>query len=126
MGLIHIKHKGSFTHTDQFFNHALKANYRQILRKYGEKGVQALRDATPRDTGKTADSWNYDIEEKDGKITLFWTNSNENDGVNIAVLLIYGHGLQNGGYVPGNDFVSPAIRPIFEDIANQCWKEVRK
>ena len=124
MGLITFKHKGNFNKTERFFNRALRRDYLNILEKYGQMGVEALRKATPSSSGKTAESWDFGIEEGNGKVTLYWTNSNENNGVNIAILLIYGHALPNGAYVQGNDFVSPALRPIFEQIANQSWKEV--
>ena len=124
MGIISFNHKGNFNKTERFFNRALRRDYLNILSVYGEMGVKALREATPSDSGKTAESWDYGIEKEKGKVTLYWTNSHENDGVNIAILLIYGHGLRNGGYVEGVDFVSPALRPIFEQIANQSWKEV--
>lgn len=122
--MITFKHKGNFNNTEAFFNRVLRKNYRNILAKYGQMGVEALRNATPSSSGKTAESWDYGIEEGKGKVTLYWTNSNENRGVNIAVLLIYGHALPNGGYVQGNDFVTPAMRPIFEKIAEESWKEV--
>ncbi len=124
MGYIKVNHKGNFNKTERFFNRALKRNYLNILAKYGEMGVQALKDATPTSSGKTAESWDFGIERGNGLVTLYWTNSNENNGVNIAILLIYGHALQNGGYVQGNDFVSPALRPIFQRIAQESWKEV--
>lgn len=126
MGLIKIKHKGNFNNAERFFNRVLKREYLNILEKYGQMGVEALRSATPSESGKTADSWDFGIEEGKGTVTLYWTNSNENQGVNIAVLLIYGHGLQNGGYVQGIDFVNPAMRPIFEKIADESWKEVTR
>lgn len=126
MALIKIKHKGNFNNTERFFNRVLKRGYLNILEKYGKAGVDALRNATPSESGKTADSWNFGIEEGNGTVTLYWTNSNENQGVNIAILLIYGHGLQNGSYVQGVDFVNPAMRPIFEKIADESWKEVTK
>lgn len=126
MALIKIKHKGNFNNTERFFNRVLKRGYLNILEKYGKAGVEALRNATPSESGKTADSWNFGIEEGNGTVTLYWTNSNENQGVNIAILLIYGHGLQNGSYVQGVDFVNPAMRPIFEKIADESWKEVTK
>lgn len=126
MGLIKIKHKGNFNNAERFFNRVLKREYLNILEKYGQMGVEALRSATPSESGKTADSWEFGIEEGNGTVTLYWTNSNENQGVNIAVLLIYGHGLQNGGYVQGIDFVNPAMRPIFEKIADESWKEVTR
>ena len=126
MGLIKIKHKGNFNNAERFFNRVLKREYLNILDNYGKMGVDALRQATPSSSGKTADSWNFGIEEGNGTVTLYWTNSNENQGVNIAILLIYGHGLQNGSYVQGIDFVNPAMRPIFEKIADESWKEVTR
>lgn len=126
MALIKIKHKGNFNKAERFFNRVLKRDYLNILEHYGQVGVQALRSATPSESGKTADSWDFGIEEGKGTVTLFWTNSNENKGVNIAILLIYGHGLQNGSYVQGVDFVNPAMRPIFEKIADESWKEVTR
>jgi len=126
MGLIKVKHKGNFNNAERFFNRVLKKEYLNILEKYGQLGVTALSQATPSESGKTADSWDFGIEESKGMVTLYWTNSNENKGVNIAVLLIYGHGLQNGGYVQGIDFVNPAMRPIFEKIADESWKEVTR
>ena len=126
MALIKIKHKGNFNNAERFFNRVLKREYLNILEQYGRTGVDILRNATPSESGKTADSWDFGIEEGKGTVTLYWTNSNENKGVNIAILLIYGHGLQNGSYVQGIDFVNPAMRPIFEKIANESWKEVTK
>lgn len=124
MGLITFNHKGNFNKTEKFFNRVLKRDYLNILSKYGEIGVKALREATPSSSGKTAESWDYGIQKDIGKVTLYWTNSNENKGVNIAILLIYGHALPNGSYVQGIDFVTPALRPIFESIAKESWKEV--
>lgn len=126
MSLIKFNHKGNFNKTERFFNRVLRMNYLNILEKYGEKGVKALREATPVGSGKTAESWDFGIDKGDGVVTLYWTNSNENRGINIAVLLIYGHGLSNGAYVEGVDFVSPAMKPIFEQIANESWKEVTR
>lgn len=124
MGGITFRHKGNFKKAEKFFNRVLKRNYRNILAKYGQMGVDALKEATPSNSGKTAESWDFGIEEGNGKVTLYWTNSNENQGVNIAILLIYGHALRNGSYVEGIDFVTPALRPIFRQIANESWKEV--
>ena len=124
MAWIKFKHKGNFNKTERFLNRVLKQDYMNILAKYGQMGVNALAQATPSDSGKTASSWNFGIERSDGKVTLYWTNSNENDGVNIAILLIYGHALQNGSYIQGIDFIDPVMRPIFTQIANESWKEV--
>ena len=97
-----------------------------VLARYGELGVDILRSATPTESGATADAWNFEIESADGQVTVAWTNSHENEGVNIAILIIYGHGLHNGGYVQGNDFVNPAIRPVMQELADHAWKEVTK
>lgn len=121
-----VKHKGNFSNTEKFFNRVLKKNYLNILDEYGKLGVEALSMNTPADSGETANSWDYGIDKGDGTVTLYWTNNNENQGVNIALLLIYGHGTQNGSYVEGIDFVSPAIQPIFERMANETWDRVVK
>lgn len=126
MGIITVKHKGSFRNTESFFNRALRRDYMKTLRKYGDAGVDLLRQATPVDSGITADSWSYDIEQDDGRVSIVWKNSNENEGINIAILIIYGHGLHNGGYVQGNDFVTPAIRPLLGQMADNVWREVTK
>ena len=124
MAVIKIHHKGNFNGFEKFVNRALKKDYLNILSKYGERGVAALRQATPLESGETANAWNYEIEEGNGYTTLYFTNSNENQGQNIAILLIYGHGLQNGGYVEGNDFVTPALEPVFKELADRAWREV--
>ncbi len=89
-----------------------------------QRGVDALRAATPVESGLTAQSWGYEIEEKNGAIFISWTNSNIVNGVNIAVILQYGHGTGTGGYVSGQDYINPAIKPIFDEIANELWKKV--
>jgi len=122
--MITVKHKGSFNNIEKFFNRVLKRNYLNILSEYAERGVEALRRATPEGSGKTADSWGFEIESGNGITTIWFTNDNINDGVNIAILLIYGHGTRNGGYVEGNDFVTPALEPIFRDLADTMWREV--
>lgn len=99
-------------------------SYKDTLASYGERGVKALAAATPKDTGKTADSWTYSIEEGKGTVSIVWSNTNVNKGLNIAVLLQYGHGTRNGGYVQGRDYINPALRPLFDEIANKAWEEV--
>ncbi len=122
--MITVKQKGSFRSTDNFLKKVLKLDLRSILEKYGREGVSALSAATPLDTGKTADSWNYEITGGNGTYTICWTNSNVNDHVSIALILQYGHGTRNGGYVQGRDYINPALRPIFDKIAENVWKEV--
>lgn len=122
--MISIKSKGSFNKTTKFLHNVLRIDYKLILAKYGKKGVKALSDATPVDSGVTAESWKYDIEETASGPSIIWSNENLNDGVNIAILLQYGHGTRNGGYVVGRDYINPAIQPIFDEMANAVWKEL--
>ena len=97
-----------------------------ILEKYGQRGVEALVIATPKATGKTAASWSYEIKMDDNGATLCWKNANIVDGVPIAVILQYGHGTRNGGYVQGTDYINPVMKPLFDEIAAELWREVRK
>lgn len=122
--VISVKTKGNFQKTDGFLHRLIQHHYREKLIHYGELGVQALKIATPRDTGNTAESWRYEIVEEEGRTALWWCNDNVNDGVPIAILLQYGHGTRNGGYVEGLDYINPALKPIFERMANEIWKEV--
>lgn len=121
-----VTHKGGFKNTERFFNRVMKKEYLNVLEKYGQMGVQALAGNTPAQSGKTADSWDFGIDEGDGKVTIYWTNSNENEGINIVLLLIYGHGTENGYYVEGLNFVDPAIQPIFQQMAEETWREITK
>ena len=123
--MIKIKHRGSFQKTERFFNKMIRRDYLNVIDKYAELGLAVLKEVTPVDSGKTRDSWNYVIEEtKRGYVTVAYTNSNENAGISVVLLLIYGHGTQNGGYVQGEDFVHPAIRPVFHELVDKMWKEV--
>lgn len=122
--MISFVHKGNFKNTEKFFDRIMHRSYKDILASYGERGVKALAAATPKDTGKTADSWTYSIEEGKGTVSIVWSNTNVNKGLNIAVLLQYGHGTRNGGYVQGRDYINPALQPLFDEIANKAWEEV--
>ena len=102
-----------------------RRKYLDALESYGKIGVDALASATPKDTGQTAASWSYEIEQGPGSSKITWKNSNINEGVNIAVILQYGHGTGTGGYVVGRDYKKPAIQPIFDQIADAAWKEVQ-
>ena len=115
---------GSFNKTEQFLKKAYNASKTIDLTKYGEKGVAALQAATPTRTGVTASSWYYKIEKSGSKITLSFLNSNVNRGVPIAIILQYGHGTNNGGWVQGRDYINPALRPVFDEMAQAIWKEV--
>ena len=122
--MINIKVSGSFTTTERFLKRASELDIRNILDKYGQRGVQELRHATPVDSGKTRDLWGYEIEVRKGYQAIYWTNSSENQGVPIAIILQYGHGTGNGGYVKGVDYINPAMKNIFEGIAREAWEEV--
>ena len=122
--MITIKARGDFRKTESFFNRLIKADYLSILSKYGRRGVDALAAATPADSGKTASSWEYQIVDSGDSASIVWSNTNVNKGVNIAVILQYGHGTRNGGYVQGRDYINPAMQPIFDEIANEAWMEV--
>ena len=122
--LIRITNKGDFNNTFRFLNKMSKFQINKILEKYGQMGVEALRSATPIDSGKTAESWGYEISVGKEGATIHWTNTNQNKGVYIAVILQYGHGTGTGGYVQGIDYINPAIRPVFDKIAEEAWMEV--
>ena len=124
MGFITIRSKGNFNRMERFLNKMKHQNYLNILDKYGQLGVEALAANTPKDSGKTASSWYYEIQRDSDKTTISWLNSNVNKGVVIAVILQYGHGTGTGGYVEGRDYINPAMRPIFDSIAEDAWKEV--
>lgn len=115
---------GGFTKTERFLNRMKRREYLNVLDEFGHDGVQALRNATPVDSGATAEAWDYEIKRTRNYTEIVWTNSNINDGVPIAVILQYGHGTGTGGYVQGRDYINPAIRPIFDKIAEKAWKVV--
>lgn len=124
--MITVKHRGNFNKIERFFQNAKDLKVRRILEAYGKEGVAALSSATPVDTGKTAASWSYEIHT-DGKThKISWTNSNVNKGVNIALILQMGHGTRNGGYVEGIDYINPALKSVFTDMAEEIWGEVTK
>ena len=119
-----IRQKGNFNNIEKFLKKAQRNTFFSSLEKYGRAGVSALASATPIDSGLTADSWDFEIHRSKGSVSIRWTNSNINDGVPIAIIIQYGHGTRNGGYVQGRDYINPAIRPIFDKMANEVWKEV--
>lgn len=123
---MHITCSGDLSKTMKFLNRLQNKEYLNILAEYGKRGVEALRSATPVDTGKTAGSWYYEIEEGRDQTTISWCNSNVNDGVVIAAILQYGHGTRSGAYVQGTDYINPAMRVIFDALLSECWKEVTK
>lgn len=125
MGIV-IKHRGSFKNTERLFQNLSRFEINNVLDKYGKMGVDALSSATPMNSGDTASSWDYTIEKNGAGYTIVWTNNNTNDGVNIALILQTGHGTGTGGYVRGRDYINPALRPIFDGLADEAWQEVTK
>ena len=124
--MITFKHKGNFNKTEKFLRQMSKTDIMSVLKKYGQDGVAALAAATPVESGLTANSWYYDIEIKNGSASITFNNSNIQNGVSIAVILQYGHGTRNGGWVQGRDYINPAIQPIFDTIVTNAWREVTK
>ena len=124
MAAITFRCKGEYSSTMGLLQRISAMRFRHKLDRYGNMGVEALRSATPADSGKTASSWDYTVEDNGGQVAIYWTNSNVNQNVNIAVLIQYGHGTGTGGYVEGIDYINPALRPIFEQMANDIWREV--
>lgn len=121
--MVKIKVRGNTNRIEHFLKKNVKVNLK-LLEKYGEMGVNALAAATPRKTGRTAESWGYEIVETANGVSIRWTNSNIQDGVPIAVVINYGHATRDGGYVKGEHYIEPAMRPVFKKIAKSAWEEV--
>lgn len=119
-----VSSSGSFDSTESFLKQMASGGLFDQLSRYGEAGVQALRSATPVETGETANSWYYEIVQDGKSWSIIWGNSHVEDGRPIAVLLQYGHATRTGGYVEGVDYINPALRPIFDQIASEAWKAV--
>lgn len=124
--MITLKQKGDFSKLTNYLERVKSTAKFSILDKYGRAGVAALASATPVDSGKTASSWYYKIEQNNGSATISFFNSNIQNGVPIAIILQYGHGTRNGGWVEGRDYINPAIQPIFDEITEKVWREVTK
>ena len=124
--MISFRHKGDFSKLTGYLEKAKHVIKLSDLDKYGREGEAALESATPVDTGLTASSWYYRIEHVKGSATISFHNSNIQNGVPIAIILQYGHGTRNGGWVEGLDYINPALKPIFDKITNEAWKEVTK
>ena len=124
--MISFRQKGDFSKLTRFLERAKESVKIGDLDKYGREGVAALSSATPIDSGKTANSWSYEITNKDESVTITFNNSNIQNGVPIAIVLQYGHGTRNGGWVQGRDYINPAIQPVFDEIVDKAWREVTK
>ncbi len=124
--MISFSQSGDFSKVTRFLERAKEVMRLGILDKYGRAGVEALSAATPIRTGFTSRSWYYKITNRNGSAKITFLNSNIQNGVPIAIILQYGHGTRNGGWVEGRDYINPAIQPIFDEIANKVWEEVTK
>ena len=122
--MIRFRQKGDFSKLTKYLTKAVKGVHINNLEKYGQEGVNALSSATPVDSGRTASSWYYTIETNNNKSKINFCNSNIQNGVSIAIILQYGHGTNNGGYVVGRDYINPALQPLFDELADRAWKEV--
>lgn len=124
--MISFRQKGNFSKLTNYLERLQEIVKVGDLNRFGREGVAALSSATPVDTGKTANSWYYEIENKNGSAKITFCNSNIQNGVPIAIILQYGHGTNNGGWVQGRDYINPAIQPIFDKIAEEAWREVTR
>lgn len=124
--MITFTHRGNFNKIEKFFDRSRSIDFIRILENYGRQGVDALSNATPVDTALTSNSWSFKTQVTKRGFSITWTNSNVVDGTIIAVILQYGHGTRNGGYVQGEDYINPALRPIFKNISENLWKEITK
>lgn len=123
--MITLRQRGDFSNLTSFFERIKEAIKLSDLDKYGREGVSALMSATPKDTGKTAESWKYNIVHRNNSVSIEFTNDNLTENkIPIAILLQYGHATRNGGFVRGIDYINPALRPLFERMAEEAWREV--
>ena len=124
--MIKFRQKGDFSKLTHYLEKVKEVVKLGDLDKYGREGVAALASATPVDTGLTASSWRYEIQHGNNSVSIAFYNDNIQNGVPIAIILQYGHGTRNGGYVQGRDYINPAIKPIFDKITEDAWKEVTR
>ena len=122
--MINFRQTGDWSKTTNFMKRLKQRKYLSFLDKYGQRGVDALSSATPVDTGKTANSWSYEIRNNDKKVSIVFKNSNIVNGVPIAIILQYGHATRNGGWVEGRDYINPAVQPLFDEMVKKAWEEV--
>jgi hypothetical protein len=122
---VSFTHVGDLKRTEKFLTNLVKMDIRKLIETQAQKGVEALSSATPQDSSLAASSWGYEIESTAGSVTITWTNSDIENGYPVAVMIQYGHGTGTGGYVQGIDYINPAMRPIFDQIAETVWKAVK-
>lgn len=121
---IRVEVNGDFSGLDRFITNVKEQRYLKVLDRIGRRGVDALSNATPVDSGATAAAWGYEVHRSKHQSEIIFTNSNVNDGVNIAIILQYGHGTGTGGYVAGRDYINPALAKTFDQLADEAWRAV--
>jgi hypothetical protein len=124
--VISISVSGDTHNTERFLDRMMKGDLYSNLEPYAQRGVEALRAATPQETGLTADSWTCEVIVTSTSATIWWSNTHTESGFNVAIGLQYGHGTGTGGWIEGQDYINPALRAIFDEIADAVWKEVQK
>lgn len=124
--MIVFRQKGDFKDTEKYFKRMLKTDFLDILGRYGQLGVDALMSATPIESGETAGSWGYEVYDNVDYCGITWYNTNVVDGVPIVIMLQYGHATRNGGFIAGQDFINPALKPIFDELTEALWREVTR
>lgn len=124
--MIKVTSKGNWNQTTAYLNRILSGEHLKALEKFGPVGVSALASATPKESSLTANSWTYEVESRAGFYKMSWLNNNIHEGANVAILIQFGHGVRGGGYVQGRDFINPAMRPIFDQMAEEMWKAVTR
>lgn len=124
--MVKVRVSGDWNSTEGLLRGIGQKRYARVLPSYGDRGVAALAKATPVDTGATAAAWRYEIEDQNGEIRLTFHNDNVQDGVNIALIVNYGHATSNGGWVEGREFIEPALREVFDELADEMWREVKR
>ena len=115
---------GSFKNTDAFLRKMSRLDILSVLNSCGRDGVEALTKGTPLESGLASDSWSYRVSSGRGGHTIEWLNNDVENGFPVAIMLQYGYGTGTGGYVQGRDYINPAMRPIFDQIATRVWKVV--
>lgn len=124
--MISFSVSGNTQNTESFLDKMIHGDPFRGIEPLAQKGVDALRAATPFDSGLTAESWSYEIVKSGGGVTIWWKNTNIINGFSVAIGLQYGHGTGTGGWIEGYDYINPALRPIFDQIADGVWKEVQR
>lgn len=121
---VSFSHSGSFAKTEAFLKRLRQLEIDKIVSAQAQRGVNALAGATPKDTARASISWKYEIKKTRNTTTIHWTNTDVENGYPVALMIQYGHGTGTGGYIPGFDYINPAMRPVFDDIARTVWKAV--